>query len=119
MNTIHPKKNEELWLAMKGVSFLAVITAIIYLRVAIGNLLLASPTPAGAWLMLLLLVVALAGLLISWRWRAWGGVLTLLAGFGLAILAYSTAATNPILVAFLYGSPFIISGAFAVVCWRK
>lgn len=119
MNTIHPKENEELHLAMKGISFLAVITALIYLRVAIGNLLSENPIIDGAWLMLLLLIVALAGLLISWRWSGWGGFLTLLAGLGLTVLAYSTATTNPIFVAFLYGSPFIVSGAFALACWRK
>lgn len=119
MNTIQPKGNEELQLTMKGISFLAVITAIIYLRVAIGNLLSESPSMSGAWLMLFLLIAALAGLLISWRWSGWGGFLTLLAGFGLTVFAYSTATTNPIFVAFLYGSPFIISGAFALACWRK
>lgn len=106
----------ELRLVAKALVFLALLTAVLYLRVFIAGL---WTNQAGVTLLAFLLAATL-GLLMTFRWENWGGLLAMAGGSGLGILVYlTTSEANKALTAFFYSSPFIISGALSVACWWR
>jgi hypothetical protein len=70
--------------------------------------------------LLLALLVALAGVLIAWRWELIGGVMAL--GGAVAIVALACAGSDFALFrcALLFITPFLLAGALYLgCCWRK
>jgi hypothetical protein len=57
-----------------------------------------------------LLVMALAGCIVSW-WRDWlAGILLILTFLGLVILVGVTAGSNQVGAGLMFGSPFLVAG---------
>lgn len=106
----------------KAIAFLALLTGLLYLRVIVGEFVSKvrlNEFPLEAMLLLVFLVVATAGLALSWRYEGIGGLLALLGGIGLAVIDYDAFERGGWLAAVLYSSPFIISGGLCLVCWRQ
>lgn len=109
----------ELRIVTKAVAFLAALTGLLYLRVIVGEVTTAiqqEDFPIEGVLMLILLLVATAGLIISWWREGLGGLLALIGGIGLAVIDYGLIGRGGWLVTILYCSPFIIAGVFCLVC---
>ncbi|MCP5095874.1 MAG: hypothetical protein GY943_10000 [Chloroflexi bacterium] len=120
VNGFQKSKLNELRLVAKSVGFLALLTGLLYLRVAVDEGMLAPQEDGIAiniWLLMALFVIGTLGLLSAWRWEAVGGVTAVLSGIGLLILFLSMG--RGWLNAIFYGSPFMISGALFVGCWWR
>lgn len=113
----------DLRLTCRAVGFLALLTALLYLRAGLaegfafagmGNV------ATSGWLMFLLMLAGAAGLLLAWWYERAGGALALLSGAALAVLILLRATGNPLLVAAAYSSPFIVVGLlyFVAGCRR-
>lgn len=74
----------------------------------------AMPAP-----LLLLLVLSIVGVLVAWRWEAFGGLLTIVAAIGLGVFVYTQAGRNQLVATAIYSGPFLLSGILFVVCSRK
>jgi len=110
----------ELRIITKAVNFLALLTGLLYLRVAVGDLLAelrSDAVSSGILLLFTFLAIATLGLLLSWRWEGLGGLLAILGGLGLAAAGEGVYGSRGWLAALLYSSPFIISGVLCLACW--
>lgn len=105
---------DEWALMVKAVSFLALLTGILYLRVMVDQ---GAPLSPGSTLLtagamrVTMTVVGILGLLSCWRWPVAGGAIAVLAGLLLGWQVFETATHDPLLLALAYGSPFVITGA--------
>jgi hypothetical protein len=112
----------ELRLITRAISFLALLTGVLYLRVIAGELLagLRGDRPSAAGLLLFLfLLLGVGGLLLSWRREGLGGMIALAGGFGLAAVDYRLLGQHPWLRTLLYSSPFVVAGGLCLICaWR-
>lgn len=104
----------QLRLASVAVTFLALLTGLIYLQVALATNEEGFGTETAV-----LLIIGLLGLLFAWKWLAVGGLLSIIAGIGIATLAYSSLNSNQLFAAALYGSPFIVAGGLRIACWYQ
>jgi len=121
-NHVGDGHTNELRLITKAIGFLAFVTGLLYLRVIVGaglTSLSSGELPLGVAIVFAFLLMATAGLLLSWRWEGLGGILSLLGGVGLAVMDYGVLGRNGWIAAFLYSSPFIISGTLCLLCWRQ
>jgi len=112
----------ELRPATRAVAFLALLTAVLYLRALAEQLLgMLQTNSLGLedWLTPVFLIVGSIGLLLVWRHEAIGGLVALLSGLVLAIGDYSAQGRYHWLVAFLYSSPFVVAGFMCLLCWRR
>jgi hypothetical protein len=111
-------KKTELYPVVTGVGFLAVLTGLLYLGVVLGEVIPALRAGNLAWdslLSALLLLIGVIGLGLSWKWKRLGGLLALISGWALAVLLAFTLDRYPLIMAFLYGSPFILAGALWLI----
>jgi hypothetical protein len=111
-------KKTEWYPIVTGVGFLAVITGLLYFGVVLGEVVAAVREGSLAWdglLPALLLAAGLVGLSLSWKWRRIGGLMALTAGWSLAVLLAATRESYPLIMAFLYGSPFVLAGGLWLV----
>ena len=124
-NIAHPQQKNgfsELRLFTKSLLLLALLTGLIYLRVFIVEIIPAmrdNGSTAVEIAKLAMLVAAMLGLLLTWRYEMAGGITAVLAGLIFGILVYRTAAQNPFLITFFYSSPFVISGGLSLLCWWR
>lgn len=105
----------QLRLASIAVTFLAFLTGLIYLQVALTN---DGENGVGSETAVLL-VIGLLGLLFAWKWLAVGGLIGIIAGVGIAAFAYTSSSSNQLFAAVLYGSPFIVAGGLQMACWQQ
>jgi hypothetical protein len=119
--TIKPNNGfSELRLLTKSLVFLALVTGIIYLRVFIVEFVPAMRgTNVVEIVKLVLLLLAMLGLLVTFRQEEVGAITAVLAGLLFAVLVYTTTEQSRLMTAFFYGSPFIISGSLSFACWRR
>lgn len=108
---------------VKAVSFLALLTGFLYLRVMIGG---SAPLSPGSNLLtmeaarVIMMMLAIAGLLTCWRSPTIGATMAILAGLLLGWQVYETAAHAPLVLAMAYASPFVITGVlFLLYAWHK
>ena len=104
----------------KSVGILALLTGLIYLRVVGVDSVNAIRT--GQWgqssvVLFFMMIVATLGLLCAWRLEAVGGVISLISGLGVALLAYYTFEQNRLFTTFSYSSPFLVAGGLSLACW--
>jgi hypothetical protein len=124
-NIAHPQQKngfDELRLITKSLLFLALLTGLIYLRVFIVEIIPAMRVNGSAAVeiaKLVLLVTAMLGLLLTWRYEMVGSVTAVLAGLIFGILVYRTTTQSPLLLTFFYSSPFVISGGLSLVYWWR
>lgn len=112
----------ELRLVTRSLMLLALLTGLLYIRVfvAASFSVLDTGSPRGIGLLsFLFLIVAIAGLLLTWRWEGLGGLVVVGSGIGLAVLTFFMADETPWLTAFFYGSPFVITGCLCLFCWWR
>ena len=64
---------------------------------------------------IVMLVLGSLSLLLAWRWEMIGGLAALLCGIVLAALISVSTSYNPIISAFVYGSPFFIAGLLFLI----
>jgi phosphoglycerol transferase MdoB-like AlkP superfamily enzyme len=74
------------------------------------------PLPKLVWL-LLILAMALAGCILSWRRVRLAGILLIVSGVAMGVDMAVTAGRNQ-LVLFMLGLPFVITGLIFVKSWR-
>lgn len=113
---------DELRMFAKAVGFLAVLTALLYLRAIAGGGFMEGAmreTGMSATMMFVLLAVATVGLVLAWRWEGIGGALAVVAAIAVAVAAYLSFETNQLLAILVYSSPFIISGGLYLADWWK
>lgn len=108
----------ELHLLAKSVGFLAVLTAVLYLRAIVGGGYL-SATTGNVALLAAVMIVATAGLLLAWRWEAIGSVIAIVGGAVVAIVVYMTSIDNRWLAALVYSSPFLVAGILFLADWLR
>lgn len=110
--------SNEWCLVARAVTFLALLTSILYLRVILVEGLAAmkaSTLTAALAAEMVLLLLATLSLLIALRWQGMGGGLALLGGLCLGIMMYrSQPYWAPTI---FYSSPFIVSGGLCLACW--
>lgn len=69
--------------------------------------------------LLVAVVVALAGLLVAWRWELVGGVMTVVGVAAIMALVCIGSGTDMFYCAFLFTLPLLVAGAlFLGCCWR-
>jgi hypothetical protein len=112
----------ELRLITRSLMLLALLSGILYIRVFIISTL--TELDAGGkdgigLLSFLFLVVAITGLLLTWRWERLGGLVVVGSGIGLALVTYFMSTDSPWLTSFFYGSPFVITGSLCLVSWHR
>lgn len=115
-------KSGELRMVTRSLLLLSLLTAILYTRVFVVTMLTGPETVdrgGDGLLPFLFLVTAIVGLLLAWRWEGLGGLVMTLSGIGLAVLTFISATETPGLIAFFYGSPFIITGCLSLLCWWR
>jgi hypothetical protein len=107
----------ELRLLSRGLSFLALLTAVLYLRVLItGGLFINQPS----WLVVgtsILMVGGLLALVALFRWERIGSMLAIAAGVGLFLLFW--VGRQPLQTNIFYSSPFIVTGLLVFFCQRR
>ena len=112
----HPTTSPtQLRLASIAVTFLAFLTGLIYLQVALtsdGQEGFGTETAV-------LLIIGLLGLLFAWKWLAVGGLIGIIAGVCIAALTYNSMNSSRLFAAILYGSPFIVAGGLRMACWQQ
>lgn len=113
---------DELRVYTRAVGLLAVLTALLYLRaMTAGGFLYRGVNeniPVTAILFVLMLI-ATAGLVLTWRWECVGGVVAILGSLAVAAVVFSTFTENRLLASLVYSSPFIVSGSLCVADWWK
>jgi len=113
---------DELHVYARIVGLLAVLTAILYLRaIATGGFLYrgANETNPVTTILFVLMLVATAGLVMTWRWECFGGLVAVLGSLAVAAIVFTTFTNNRLLATFVYSSPFIISGGLCIADWYK
>ena len=69
--------------------------------------------------LLVVLGVALAGVLVAWRWELVGGIMTVAGVAGIMALVCLGSGTDMLFCAFLFTLPLLIAGALYLgCCWR-
>ena len=113
---------DELRVFARTVGLLALLTAILYLRaLASGGFLYrgTSETIPVTTILFVLMLVATAGLVVTWKWECLGGVVAVLGSMAVAVVVYSTFAENRLLATLIYSSPFLVAGSLCVADWWK
>lgn len=99
---------------------LVAVGLFVYFAVDFG----ASVFPALSWgpqgIPLLVVVgIALAGVLVAWRWELVGGIMTLAGVVGIMALVCLGSGTDMLFCAFLFTLPLLVAGALYLgCCWR-
>lgn len=109
-------------LIARSLMLLALLTAILYIRVFAATTLstMTAGDQAGIGLLsFLFLITAIAGLILTWRWEGLGGLIVTLSGIGLAVVTYFISTASAWFTAFFYSSPFIITGVLYLICWHR
>lgn len=116
------QRADEWGLMIKAVSFLAILTAFLYLRVMIDQ---GAPLSTGSTLFtagamrVAMTIAGILGLLAGWRWPIVGGAVSVIAGLLLGWQVYDAATHDPLLLALSYGSPFVVTGALYIFLGRR
>jgi len=63
-----------------------------------------------------LLGLAIAGILLAWRWERVGGSVAIVASVALGLVVYSSGPADPMLGALFYALPFLIPGVLFLIC---
>ena len=70
--------------------------------------------------LLIILLAALAGALVAWRWELTGGILTFASALAIMALVCLGSGTDMLYCAFLFALPLLAAGALYLgCCWRK
>lgn len=113
---------DELHVFTRAVGFLAVLTALLYLRAIASSGFLyqgandAVPVTA---ILFVLMLIATAGLVLSWRFECVGGIVAILGSIAVAVVVYTTFSENRWFALLVYSSPFIVSGSLCLADWWK
>ena len=69
--------------------------------------------------LLLVLALALAGVVVAWRWELVGGIMTVAGVAGIIALVCAGSGTDMLFCAFLFTLPLLVAGALYLgCCWR-
>ena len=69
--------------------------------------------------LLIVVGIALAGVLIAWRWELVGGIMTVAGATGIVALVCLGSGMDMLLCAFLFSLPLYVAGALYLgCCWR-
>jgi len=104
-------------LLARGLNFLAILTAILYLRAILAGGLFST---GNGWLLgwsLAFMIVGLVALVALFRWERAGSLLAI--GAGAALFALFLLAGQPVMTVIFYSSPFIIVGLLTLYCWWR
>ncbi|UCC53432.1 MAG: hypothetical protein JSV68_05575 [Anaerolineaceae bacterium] len=113
---------DELRVFARTVGLLAVLTAILYLRAIAGGGFLYrgdNATIPVTTILFVLMLMATAGLVLTWRWECLGGIVAILGSLAVGVIVYSTFAENRLLATLVYSSPFLVSGSLCMLDWWK
>lgn len=86
-----------------------------FLFAAIVSGMSSTPMPPP---LLILLMLAIASVLLAFRWEGIGGMGAITASVGLGIFVYANAGHNQLVAASVYSAPFLFSGILFVICSR-
>ena len=69
--------------------------------------------------LLIVVGVALAGVIVAWRWELVGGIMTVAGVAGIMALVCLGSGTDMLFCAFLFTLPLLVAGALYLgCCWR-
>jgi hypothetical protein len=69
--------------------------------------------------LLVALIVALAGVVVAWRWELVGGIMTVAGVAAIMALVCAGSGTDMLFCAFLFTLPLLVAGALYLgCCWR-
>lgn len=113
---------DEFKLMVQAVSFLALLTGLLYLRAMLAGGTVLQPgislLQAGG-MQVAVTLVGVLGLLAAWRWPVPGAVVAVVAGLLLGWLVYTTDGGYPFVKSFSYASPFVLTGTLYLVWWWR
>jgi hypothetical protein len=112
----------ELHVLARAVGLLAVLTALLYLRAMASDGFLYRGTSENipvTTVLFALMLIATAGLVMTWRWECVGGVVAIVGSLAVAAVVYGTFTENRLLALLVYSSPFLVSGSLCVADWWK
>ncbi len=108
------------WVArLIGLAAAGLFVAFLVLSGALVFPALSWTDPQGVPL-LVALVVAVAGVLVAWRWELTGALMTLGGALAIVALVCAGSGTDMLFCAFLFTLPLLVAGALYLgCCWRK
>ena len=116
-STIQTRNVSELRVTTRILTMFAIVAALIYTRVFINSGVLEEENSLMAQAAVGFLLLAVLGLTLAFRWERWGGILAIVGGLGLGVIAFT--ATGSWIKASLYSAPFLITGLLSLAAWRR
>ncbi|NKQ37830.1 MAG: hypothetical protein HF973_19740 [Chloroflexi bacterium] len=116
-STIQTRNVSELRVTVRILTMFAIVAGLIYTRVFINSGVLEEENSVMAKAAVGLLLLAVLGLAMAFRWEKWGGILAIAGGLGLGLIAF--VSTGSWIKAMLYSGPFLITGLLSLAAWRR
>ena len=116
-STIQTRNVSELRVTARILTMFAIVAGLIYTRVFINSGVLEEENSVMAKAAVGFLLLAVLGLAMAFRWEKWGGILAIVGGLGLGLIAF--VSTGSWIKAMLYSGPFLITGLLSLAAWRR
>lgn len=116
-STIQTRNVSELRVTARILTMFAIVAGLIYTRVFINSGVLEEENSVMAKAAVGFLLLAVLGLAMTFRWEKWGGILAIVGGLGLGLIAF--VSTGSWIKAMLYSGPFLITGLLSLAAWRR
>lgn len=119
--TLLDKRDDDLTVALRwSARLLGLVATILFAELVINwgpGVILALPwgRPTGMPLFVAL-VLAVAGVMVAWRWETIGGALALAGSLAILLSVYLSSGTVKLPVAFLLAMPLLLAGVLYLAC---
>ncbi len=117
-STIHTRNVSELRVTTRILTMFAIVAGLIYTKVFINSGVLEEENGIMAKVAVGFLLLAVLGLAMAFRWEKWGGILAIIGGLGLGLIAFVATGGSWVKAA-LYSAPFIVTGLLSLAAWRR
>ncbi len=116
-STIQTRNVSELRVTARILTMLAIVAGLFFTRGFINNGVLEEENSLMATAAVGFLLLAVFGLAMAFRWEKWGGILAIVGGLGVGLIAF--VSTDRWSKAMCYGGPFLSTGWLALAAWRR
>lgn len=117
-NTIPQRNVSELRVTTRLFTLFAIIAGLFYTRAFINSGLLAAQNSMMANAAIFFLLLAVFGLVLTFHWEKWGGIMAIMGGLILGVIAF-TATNGSWWKTLFYSMPFVVTGLLALLAWRR
>jgi hypothetical protein len=116
-STIQTRNVSELRVTARILTMLAIVAGLFFTRVFINSGVLEEENSLMAKAAVGFLLLAVFGLALAFRWEKWGGILAIVGGLGVGLIAF--VSTGSWIKAMFYSGPFLITGLLSLAAWRR